>query len=534
MKAEILPVRAMAERAKQVIKEIEGRILNVEIYAGITEKVKEVRKGVPASHDEKLRVFQEKQFMDESCLLDYRAGGMDFEKIDDFDRWLAKKKNFERILPFGRCMVAFQVRRKTKNRDGDETYEGTLGAFLRFRHNEFDKWTFLYVRNGERLYRIDSKIDFGKLIFPSRDEFKTEPMVFKPSSGDVEFKTVREHEADQAAAVEKKRLREEWNKENPYKKWKKQKKDEWKAERAEKLAEAEAEIKAGKRDPSYLGIVKHMQDQEKFDGPSEFSWECANPHGHRHDDPSHYFDSWEPFDKSSVNYDEALETIAKRARQWNRVALMIQGLFDRSEILHPHPKVESWSPEGFASAIQLVYDGEHVLHAGEPPDFEAYRAKLNESLGPDSVTIGQEAAWLARAQAKEYNRRANDYRLKWSEKNVQGWWRPHGDPGPGFLAKIAKWSDRSKKAVFMWTRDRRGGAYRYGDERGLKIEESIQVEAKTLFNASAYKKGDYLQFFSDGRTRMNYMKWAPILLTCEDWLGGKIKPQEPGADPSED
>jgi len=527
MKAEILPVKAVADRAKLAIKEIEGRILNVEIYAGITEEVKEVRKGESARYDEKLRVFQAKLFMDEEALLDYRAGGLDFAKIGDFDRWLAKRKNLERILPFPRCMVAMQVRRTKKDRGGDESYEGVLGTFLRFKHDDFDKWTFLYVRNGERLYRINSKIKFGDLIFPSKNEFSVEPMVFKGSGSSIEFKTVREHEVDKAAAIEKARLREEWNKKNPYKKWAKAKKDEWKAERAEKLATAKREEADGKRRSGYAETVREMQEREKFDGPSDFSWENANPHGHDREDPSRFFDSWEPFDKSSVHYDEALEVITNRARQWNRVALMIQGLFDRSELLHPHPKVESWTPEGFASAIELLYDGENALHAGAQPDFEAYRARINESLGPDSVTIGQEKVWLARAQAKENARRDGDYRLKWSEKQVKDWWKPYDDVGPGYLARVAKWAPRSRKARFHWTRNRRGGAFRYADERGLEIRMSIQVEAKDLFHASGYVKNDFLQFFRDPRTRANYMKWAPILLTCEDWLAGKVKPQEP-------
>jgi len=541
MKADMLPVQAMADRAKLAIKEIENRILNVEIYAGITEEVKEVRKGAPAGADEKLRVLQAKFYMDEECLLDYRGGGMDFERIGDFDRWLAKsepspsagvvkrphhtktKKNFERILPFPRCMVAMQVRRKKKDRDEDEEYEGVLGAFLRFKREAFDKWTFLYVRNGARLYRINSKVEFGKLIFPSKDEFTTEPMVFKTGAGDVDFKTVREHEVDQAAAAEKKRLREEWNKENPYKKWRKQKIAERREDDKKELEERKAK---GESIPDRL--IKQLQKKTSRSDFSRFEWQHANPHGTDWNDPSSYFDSWEPFDKSSVNYDEALATLTKRARQWNRVALMIQGLLDRSEILHPHPKVESWTPEGFASAIELIYDGEHVLHHGEPPDFEAYRAKMNEGLGPDSVTIGQERVWLNKVQNKERRRRLDDYRLKWSEKEVAAWWHPsrHDNKGPGFLSKVAKWKPESRIAVFKWMRDRRGGAHRYGDERGLQIEESIQVDAKSLFNASGYTSGDYLQFFKDSRTRMNYMKWAPILLTCEDWLAGKIKPGE--------
>jgi hypothetical protein len=516
MKSEILPVKAVANRAKLAIGEIEGRIFNVEIYAGISEEAKEIRCGEPARFDEKLRVFQAKLFADEECLLDYKAGGMDFQKIGDFDRWIAKRKNLERLLPYPRCLVAMQVRRNDKDREGDEDYAGVLGAFIKFKHEAFDKWTFLYVRNGERLYRIGSKLEFGRLIFPSRNEFTNEPLMFKGHGDNVDFKTVREHESDLTKAAEKNRLREKWNKQNPYKRWKKAKEAEWRKEREAAIEKARAEAKPD-------SIIGGLQD-DKPPSFSHFSWENANPHGRDHDDPTRYFESWESFDKSNVHYDEALRALTDKARQWNRASLVIQGLFDRSEILHPHPKAELWDPKGFASAVELVYDGEHVLHDGAPPDFEAYRAKLNESLGPDSVTIGQEAVWLTRERAREQERRDNDWRLKLEEKHVREYWRPSNDSGPGFLAKIAKWQPRARRAVFHWTREPRAW---WRSHEGKQIQESIQVDAKDLFNASGYRRNDHLQFYRDPRTRADYVQWAPFLLTCEDWLGGKTKPHEP-------
>lgn len=42
-----------------------------------------------------------------------------------------------------------------------------------------------------------------------------------------------------------------------------------------------------------------------------------------------------------------------------------------------------------------------------------------------------------------------------------------------------------------------------------------------LLNVSGYKPGDYLQFFRDHRTRQEYLKWAFLLLTAEDYYGKK-------------
>jgi hypothetical protein len=49
------------------------------------------------------------------------------------------------------------------------------------------------------------------------------------------------------------------------------------------------------------------------------------------------------------------------------------------------------------------------------------------------------------------------------------------------------------------------------------------VPADQLFNVSAYRPGDYKQFFADHRTRAEYLRWAPLLLTAEEFHAGNIK-----------
>ena len=53
------------------------------------------------------------------------------------------------------------------------------------------------------------------------------------------------------------------------------------------------------------------------------------------------------------------------------------------------------------------------------------------------------------------------------------------------------------------------------------------VEVDKLFCLDAYQPGEYLQFFSDPRTREDYLQWAPYLLAAEDFVQGKRKVQEP-------
>jgi hypothetical protein len=465
MKAQAIPMRAMAEGMKGCIGEIEDRVFNVSLYAGLTEEVVEISSGEPAAYAEKLHILQRLLYMDEECLINYRHGGMDFQDIEEFDKWLAEPANRDRVLPFPRSLVAFRVRRETKDRD----WGGSVKQlFINFDLKELDKLTFLYFRNGEYLYRMNCDLEFGELIFPGRHELDlNEPMMAKISCGDVED-------------VIPKRTHDD--------------------------------------------LLKKFEDGEKKYG----KWKKANPKGEHYKNPfwefSHDRESlnrYQPFNKTSVYYDEIQKEIGDRIKQYNRIALIVQGLFDRSPVFHPHPPVQLWKPEGFSAAVELIYDGSGILHYGEAPDFEAYRQVCNASLKEGCVTIGQDDYWAEKEGERECVRRDRDWRTK-SEYRPERF-RPHGNPGPGYLAKIQRWLPRSRKAVFAWNRDRRS-YYRYGAPKG-PITASLSVPDSRLFNVDAYKLGDYKKFFADPRTRAQYLKWAPMLIAAEEHHAG-IMPKE--------
>lgn len=90
MSAETLPMLAMAEQMQDSIKSIDKRIFNVSLYAGLTEQVVQFADGEPAAFHEKLHVMQRRAYMDEECLMNYQAGGMEFKHIDKFNAWLAE------------------------------------------------------------------------------------------------------------------------------------------------------------------------------------------------------------------------------------------------------------------------------------------------------------------------------------------------------------------------------------------------------------------------------------------------------------
>lgn len=475
MGAESLPMLARLEPMKESVKGIEDRLFNIQLYAGMMESVVTVSDGQPAGRDERLKIMQRRLYMDEECLLAYEAGGMEFKDIAAFDAWLAKPENRDRVLPFQRCMVSMKVRRVAKDRP---TFGSILSLFVNMNAAADDKLTFLFVRNGEQVYRISTQTDFGELMFPDRAIFDpSEPMVMKVSVGYSKIDkmmTRREFDSLMEEGRQQEAKSQQWLLDNP--------EDEWKA-----------------------------------NNPNS-SWCFANPY--RGDSFSGR--GWEPFDDSSVYFDEAMKSIQTEIKEYNRVALVVQGLFDRTTTLMPHHPVQMWKPDSFAQSVELVYDHSMALMYGDAPDIDAYVASCNAQITEDSVVYGQEDAWMVSEAEKENRRTDNNWRLTREQRHHYERLRPYGDPGPGRVAFMAGWKPRSKVATFTWERERRNARY-----NGDMIKSSMTVPVAKLFNVSAYKIGDFKRFFSDPRTREKYLVWAPMLLSAEDYHQGKLAAQEP-------
>lgn len=459
--ATTLSMQSQIGEMKSFVTQIEDRVFNIGLYAGFAEDAVKCCDGEPATVNDKLHVMQRRCYMDEECLANYQAGGMTFEEIHEFDAWISEPENRDRILPFPRTVVAMRVRRH----DAEREWDGSIGdLFNNLSLKMADKFTYLYIRNGDQVWRVSTEIDFGHMIFPDRDAVNPlEPMMVKMFGDRVDkFMPVREFEH----RVEQHAIYEAWIRDNPY--------DEWKL--------------------SNPGSTKHQ-------------WNLQNPHRNM----AFNAKEWTPVDHTNIYYDEAVAARSREITHYNRIATVIQGLFDRSEALHPHLPVHSWKPESFAKAIELVYDANHVLTFGDEPDFNGYIANCNAEIGVGSVVIGQEQFWLKKEAEKEMRRRNVDFRLSEGERYREfRFFRPYDNPGPDKIARVEEWKPRSKKAQFSWNRNSRT------DYRKL-IPCSISVPATELFNISAYRPGDFKQFFQDPRSREKYIKWAPFLMAAEDW-----------------
>lgn len=476
MGAALVPLEAASNGLKPQVKKIENRIFNVELYAGLIEEVVQIAEGNPAPSTEPIHIFQRRAYMDEECLANYRIGGMEYANIKDFDRWFVEPENLDRILPHPRAIIAFQVRRREKVRDV------SLSDFIRISMDgtrEADKLTFLYMRNGQNVYRLSTGIEFGLQLFPD-----TERSVL---NGDHKLWARMDYGKVQSLITEGDYLQ--------------RRKDA--AALAKKVAKERKEWQAQVDDLKARGI-KHgddaWPDSVSYFGPSYYSDENLK--------------DYKPWTPDSVFYDDISNYVQQKIEEHNRLVLVLQGLLDRSDVFAPHPPYRIWEAEDFGKAFALVYEDSRGLTGGEPPNFEVYRTLLNKTLRVGSVTVGQEDYWEEVEAEKENARQANDWRIR--DKSNYRKFRPYGNPGPGTLARIA--SMGTKGAGFKWGRERLRPS-RWNDDDG-PLTCTLTVPKDRLLNVEAYTPGDFRLFFNDPRTRADYLEWAPYLLEAEEFHAG--------------
>lgn len=480
MNAELIPAQAELSAAMEVTEVIKGKIHTVKLYAGLQEELVQVREGDPAELGARVHLMQRMHFMDEECLARYEAGGMDFKDIEAFDAWLASDGNFGRVLPHERCVVAFRIRRNAKD-------YGDLNAFISFRFNQHNKATFLYIRNGRQLWRMRTSVEFGEALFPRREDedlLGDQELWVKADEYDLSrFRgIITRHQRD--AEIEHHRAR--------------------RAHMAQKLWQWH---RAGKPEDDWL-CTATSDDFDYHHKLGEQYAQTGRP-DHWHLGVHCEADEYELLAPENIYYDDAMRRVRAAALEHNRIAVIVQGLLDRSTCLHPHPPWRIWTPEGFAAGIELVYDVSRALSPGEAPDFEEYRRQLNQGLRTGCHTIGQYGAW-----SEHMERLYGD--AAWRHEGRHG-------RGPGKIHRVHRMG-RDGSCEFRWTRRRAKAKWIDHPEKPgyLKaVYPEIEVRwvcpADRLTCVDAYTPGDFHLFYDDPRVRADYLRWAPILLACEDW-----------------
>jgi len=464
MSAKLIPLKAQAAALEPAIEAIEQRIFNVQLYAGLSEDVVQIADGKPAAREEKLSLFQRRAYMDEECLAAYETGGMEFKNLGAFDRWLAKPANLNRILPFPRCLIAFEVRRNEKFR---EIFD-VASLFKMMNDRKLDELTFLYIRNGEQLFRLSTAIEFDEKLFPDIDHhlFDGRQTLYAHYFTSIDG-LISENEYKGMVEDERRKERE-----------------------IEDTKRAEAKLP--KKDRTHFSSYVDRKSERYI-----------------------------PFNKETVHYDDIARFIQEQLSKHNRLVLVLQGLLDRSPVLHPHPPWSLWDKD-FDKALNLVYDDSRALGPGDKPDFEAYRSRCNASLHAGSLTVGQEAVWLETEGDKESarRRRSGSGRDYYPER-----YRPEGNPGPGVVGRVMRMGRGT--CHYEWIR--KHSVWRRHNEVTRERASRLKVPISKLLHVDAYKPGDFHIFFDDPRTRADYLQWAPLLLEAEEYHAGnrKVPPAKP-------
>lgn len=411
-------------KVKKELAVLDDKIFLIEVYAGLQEEVKQIRKGKPAKVTERITVRQSMLYMDEETLIDYDQGGMDFQNLSDFDRWVAKPDNCNRVLPEERGIVAFRVRREAKDYGHAETIGEAL-MHIEFKHANLE--TYLLIRNGERLYRIASSVDFSPRLIPMKDEFD-------------------DHLID--------RDRGWWN-----------------------------------------------FEKSEYDNATETRITPDN-----------------------LRYDEFVDKLKKDLTQYNRVMVLIQGLFDRSECFSPHPMINLAQEKDIQDWLNPVRDEEMVLENFTGETWEQYRDRLNMTIEPGTMVCTQYIDLRRHSNCMPKFLRVTKVRMGTKADKIA----PYYD----YSARSRDWrSDQShdgRKAVdcigrigveVSWTE--KINDWRRDDDATKEMRFWIPIEA--VFNMDAYPKGDYKRMLCDRRAKKVYVKWAWSILKAEDYKLGRIK-----------
>jgi hypothetical protein len=156
--AEIIdPLRAM-------IKQLEEGIWTVNLYLGRDERIVTLRKGDAAPADTPIHIRQLVLSMDEETAVHSEDGGLDFEDVEVFDRWLLEsEEHIDQLIPDTKGIVAIRPRAE------DSRDYGSLSANIAAQ--EADKHTYFLIRNGGALYRIWTDYSVGDNMVPTADEF---------------------------------------------------------------------------------------------------------------------------------------------------------------------------------------------------------------------------------------------------------------------------------------------------------------------------------------------------------------------------
>jgi hypothetical protein len=136
-----------------------------DLYLGINEDLVILRTGQPCEDPITLRqmiLYMDEEYGDPRKNPNTGQPGLDFQNVEDFDKWLLTGHHLDQVLPERKGIVALKPSRQNRNYSDNPWIDSMLRAK--------NHMTYLLVRNGENVYRLFTSIAFGERLFPTQVE----------------------------------------------------------------------------------------------------------------------------------------------------------------------------------------------------------------------------------------------------------------------------------------------------------------------------------------------------------------------------
>lgn len=554
---------------------IDEKLREISLYGGLNEKEIIVSEGGVASEDKPVHIYQNLKYMDVECIVGYQTGGITVRSTKDFNEWLAKPTNRNRIMPADKTIMAIKIRK----------YPDARGWQFGVNPNE----TYLYMRNGENIKAIKTDLniegtllatenDFAysfytkkignwdkmeqNFVFLSNNEYehlKTLSEQAKPLYLDTLLDAYRlrlnylvaggiyaEHKENLLGKIERNTFRtlvtERGNVKSDY--LNQVYSDEAIKQHKESILKAKANIqtittciKSDFANPDlefpnpendWHGALNTMLSETGFvaeDGAHHlmqishddyrngikalkdkydhlglyFPNNEKGTHSHMSNNPYVVIADLKKYqltDDSNYFFDDIKKLSWDRYKRQNDLAILVQGLFDRSTFFG-HSKVSLFQ-EGFEDKIKLVYDLDRGLFDGDMPDFKTYleNNRLNSKAG--DVFYGQHALWEA-----EQNEKIK-YQESYDSIDIPKYLKAHS---------IVKKRDGRTFVKFKWQTK-----HPYWSRAKTPMRNNAyECDIKELINVSGYAPDDCAAFTKDPRCRDLYPKWGGFMMAAESY-----------------
>lgn len=370
-------IEAQAKRLEGWLSAATEAIWAINLYLGKDETIVRLADGDPADPEEPIVVRQLVLYMDEETGIGADRGGLDAMNIDAFDAWVREPEHLRQVLPERRGVVAFKVRRN-KLDYGDSHRTVQMAALNRH--------TYFLIRNGDRLFRIDTEIEVEGTLFPTTAEF------------DKLF-VAREYDFDR----------------------------------------------------------REYRDRRLRPGSAEFM--------------------------------KAHDAAIGIERHYLRVALMLQGLLDRTTVFHPlaDERVNILDPREHRDRVRFVHDAERTLGDGRP-SFRHWLADINSRVDIGHRVVGAFSSHEANLWA-DYNR--------W---RVQPRWA--GAPSDTALHTI----DRREGQYWVLLFDRSSA-----DVASRRASFRLDHTDSFFINFDLATVDDCRRYLTDRVNRQHYLSMIPLL-----------------------